>query len=296
MLNFLLVLVGVFIAAFYIVGDIGSITIMNQKAALIDNGALLDLSTNKLFSPIMIFTTSLAWGLGTAANPQYIIRITSAKSKKIGMQMICMSVIVMGILYLGLIVIGIGARVIEPTTSAIIAADEVLPYIINNIIYSKFSGVIFLSVIAAAISTANSQLLLLASSFTYDIYMNIFNKKMKDEKFISLARVVIFVSGTISLLLSINPPDSLLLFGSYIWSIFAVTFMMPLYGGLYWKKATRQGAVWSTFAGIVFVAVFYVLGKGSNPLSVIHPVLPGLIASFVVFYTVSKFTYKKTES
>lgn len=293
-LNFMLVIVGVFLAAGYIVHDIGSITLMHEKAAALTDGALLDLSANNLFSPLMIFSTSLAWGLGTAANPQYLIRITSAKSKEIGMQMISTSVIIMGVLYLGLMVIGIGSRVLEPSIDVIGSIDRVLPYILNNKIYSNFSGIIFISILAAAISTANSQLLLLSSSFSYDIYMNLFNQKMDHEKFLTLTRLIIFVAGTISLLLSVNPPETLLVYGSYIWTIFAVTFLFPLYGGLYWKKATLAGAVWSSVGGIIGTVAFYLIDLQVNVTSVVHPVLPGLIIAFIIFYTVSMATWKES--
>lgn len=303
-LNFTLVAIGILITAVYIVKDIGSITLMHQRAAIIESlpkfdppitkGALLDPSANNLFSPLMIITTGLAWGLGTAANPQYIIRISSAKSKKIGIQMICISAFALGLLYLGLIMIGIGSRVLEPSISSINSVDQVLPYIINSRIYSKVSGLIFISIMAAAISTANSQLLILASSFSYDIYKNIFNNNMNDEKFLNLNRVIIFISGTISLLLSINPPDTLLIYGSYVWSIFAVIFLFPLYGGLYWKKATKEGAILSSIGGIISLFIFYFIGI-NHPFSktLIHPVFPSLIVSFILFYVISLYTYTK---
>lgn len=290
--NFILVILGISLAAFYIVRDIGSITMMHEKAASINNGALLDLSANNIFTPLMIFTTSLAWGLGTAANPQYIIRITSAKNKKVGIQMICISVIVMGLLYLGLVAIGIGSRVLEPDITAIGSVDEVLPYIINKRIYSNFSGLIFISILAAAISTANSQLLLLASSLSYDIYINLFNKNILADRFLNLARIIIFIAGTISLLLSINPPASLLVFGGYVWSIFAVTFLFPLYGGLYWKKATKEGAMASSFGGFIATLIFYFMDFNHYFTALVHPVFPGLIIAFIIFYIVSKLTYK----
>ncbi len=303
-LNFMLVAIGILITAVYIVKDIGSITLMHERAAVIESlpkfqpsitkGALLDPSANHLFSPLMIMTTSLAWGLGTAANPQYIIRISSAKSKKTGIQMICISAFALGLLYLGLIIIGIGSRVLEPSISSIHSVDQVLPYIIDSRIYSKVSGFIFISIMAAAISTANSQLLILASSFSYDIYKNIFNKDMNDDGFLNLNRVIIFISGTISLLMSINPPETLLIYGSYVWSVFAVSFLFPLYGGLYWKKATKEGAVLSSIGGIIALFIFYFIDINSPfNKSLIHPVFPSLIVAFILFYVISSHTYKR---
>ncbi len=303
-LNFILLAAGIFLAAFFIINDIGGITLMHEKAAAImskvspkyniTQGALLDPSANNLFSPLMIITTGLAWGLGTAANPQYIIRITATKDRKTGIQMVCLSAIILGILYVGLMIIGIGSRVLVPEISSINSVDEVLPYIINSKMALNLSGLVFISIIAAAISTANSELLILASSFSYDIYINLSQKQISDEKFLGISRITIFIAGTISLLLSIKPPEILLIYGSYVWSVFAVSFLFPLYGGLYWKKATKDGAIFSSIGGILTIAIFYILEVTGAYSMILHPVFPGLIISCLLFYLVSKATYKKT--
>lgn len=291
-LNLILVIVGVLSVSATILIDLGGISSIHREVAEISGGALLDPTTNGLFSPIMILTTSLAWGLGTAANPQYIIRITSAKNKKTGIQMICISTLILSFIYLGLVVIGLGFRVME-STAAVQSVDEVLAYIINTRIISYISGVMFISIIAAAISTANSQLLLLSSSFTYDIYINLFHKNISNDKFLNINRIIIFIAGTVSLLLSMQPMQTLLIYGSYIWSVVAVTFMCPVYGGLYWKNATKEGAILSSASGIVVIIIYYLITHYGNYQTQIHPVLPSMLISFVIFCMISKLTCKK---
>jgi len=66
----------------------------------------------------------------------------------------------------------------------------------------------FISIIAAAISTANSQLLLLSSSFTYDIYINLFHKQISNEKFLNLNRAIIFTARTVSLVFPTRPLET----------------------------------------------------------------------------------------
>ncbi|MBF4692168.1 sodium:solute symporter family protein [Fusibacter ferrireducens] len=292
-LNFTIVLLGLLVAATMIIKDIGSIQTMHLMAFEISDGSLLNLSSNPLFPPMTVFTLGLAWGLGTAANPQYLTRILSARNKKTAFHMISYSVIVMGVLYLFLMILGIGSRVIALGSDVIIPTNQVLPYIIKYIIDSPAGGLIFISVIASAISTANSQLILIASSFTHDIYSKFKRPHLSNDHFIYVARIIIFISATMSLILSINPPESLLLFGSYIWGIFAVTFLMPLYGGLYWQKATSQGALWSILFGLLTMAIWYPLSQKSNFLYSVHPVFPGFIMAMVSFFVVSLKTQDK---
>ena len=300
-LNIVLTLIGIILAASIVLSDVGGITIMHEKAAQIntrpfpnftnvtEKGGLLDPFANGQMPPIITFTSFFGWGLGLAANPQYAIRIASAKNTKTAIKMVYYSVILLAFMYLGLMVIGLGGRVLEPTIQSINFEDEVFPYMINNIIYSPFSGIILISITAAAISTANSQLLVAASGFTYDLYKNLINPAIQEEKFLNLNRIVIFIIGTVSLILAIYPPVSLLVYGGYIWGFFSAAFLIPLYGGVFWKKATREGAIFSFIVGLITIIIFMTNNLGS----MIHPALPSVVASSLTFYVVSNYTYNK---
>jgi SSS family solute:Na+ symporter len=281
--------------------NVGGINIMHEKAALIGTrpfpdfpyitkqGGLLDPFAKGQMPPLVLFTSFFGWGLGLSANPQYAIRIVSAKDTKTAVKMICYSVFTLSILYIGLMIIGIGGRALVPSIHSINSVDEVFPYMINNVIYSPLSGLILIGIVAAAISTANSQLLLASSGFTYDIYKNLVNPFMKEEKFLNLNRVFIFIVGTVSLILAINPPESLLIYGGYLWGFFSSSFLIPLYGGLFWKKATKEGAIASFIVGLMTMFIFII--KNINPM--IHPALPGVLSSTVTFYFVSIYFYNK---
>ncbi len=304
-LNFILIIVGIALAVVLVLGNVNSINLMHGEAALIntrpfpsfphvtERGALLDPFSKGDLSPFFIFASFFGWGLGLAANPQYAIRIASAKNKGTAIKMICFSVLILALLYLGLVIIGIGGRVLVPTIDSIDSVDEVFPYLINNVIYSPFSGIILISIMAAAISTANSQLLVAASGFSCDIYKNLINPLIDDDRLLSMNRIFIFVAGTISLLMSLNPPDSLLVYGGYIWGVFSVTFLLPLYGGLFWKKARKEGAICSFIGGLLILIGFIVKNHLSSNSGVasLHPALPGVVGATIIFYFVSRYFY-----
>ncbi|MEN1761337.1 sodium:solute symporter family protein [Anoxynatronum sibiricum] len=295
-LNIFLIIAGTLLAAGLVLRDVGGVTAMHQQAALISTrpfpaspmatapGALLDPFAKGAYPPLLTFTSFFGWGLGLAANPQYAMRITSAKDTRTAIRMICLSVVLLAAMYLCMFIIGIGSRVLQPAIETIHSADEVLPYVINNVIYSRFSGVILVSIMAAAISTANSQLLVAASGFSYDIYRNLVNPRVSDERMLLMNRAFIFVAGTISLILSMNPPDSLLIYGGYIWGFFSVTFLLPLYGGLFWKKACREGAM-ASFAGGLLVMVMCMF-LGTEARFQLHPAFPGFLVSCAIFFPV----------
>jgi SSS family solute:Na+ symporter len=300
-LNVVLTAIGIILAAVIMLSNIGGINIMHEKAAQIntipfpyfhnitEKGGLLDPFAKGQMPPLITLTSFFGWGLGLAANPQYAIRISSAKDTKTAIKMVSYSVILLAFMYIGLMIVGIGGRVLEPTIQTIRYEDEVFPYIINNVIYSPFSSVILISITAAAISTANSQLLVAASGFTYDLYKNLINPTIQEEKFLNLNRIIIFIIGTVSLVLAIYPPSSLLIYGGYIWGFFSATFLIPLYGGVFWKKATKEGAISSFIVGLITMVVFMT----RNLYSTIHPAFPSVVASSLTFYIVSNYYYKK---
>lgn len=299
-LNIVLVVFGIILASVIVLYNVGSIKIMQEKAIMIstrpfpgfpyitETGGLLDAFAKGQMPPIVIFTSFFGWGLGVGSNPQYAIRIVSAKDSKIASKMIVYSVIILTILYLGLTIIGIGGRILVPSIKSINTVDEVFPFIINNVIYSPFSGLILIAIVSAAISTANSQLLLASSGFTYDVYKNLINPNMKEDSFLNLNRLFIFLVGTASLYLAINPPESLLIFGGYVWGFFSSTFLFPLYGGLFWKKATKEGAIASFLSGLITMSFFMI-----KNISSIHPAFPSVIVSALSFYFVSIYYQKK---
>jgi len=303
-LNIVLTVIGIILAGAIVLIDVGGITIMHEKAALIntrpfpsfqnitEKGGLLDPFAKGQMPPLMTLTSFFGWGLGLAANPQYAIRMVSAKDTKTAIKMVSYSVILLAFMYLGLMIIGIGGRVLEPTIQSISFEDEIFPYMINNVIYSPFSSLILISITAAAISTANSQLLVAASGFTYDIYKNLINPEIQEEKFLNLNRVFIFIIGTVSLVLAIYPPVSLLVYGGHIWGFFSASFLIPLYGGVFWKKATREGAISSFIVGLITIIIF----MAKDLKSMVHPAFPSVIASALTFYIVSEYIYHKKRS
>ncbi|MBZ4654174.1 MAG: Na+/solute symporter [Peptococcaceae bacterium] len=309
--NFILIVMGTLVALSLVMGNLGDITEIHRQAMLIDTkpfqdfatqtprGSLLDPFAYGLHPPLLIVTVFFGWGLGLAANPQYAIRIISAQSKEVALKMIGLSVLVLAFIYICLILIGIGSRVLVPSLTGVSSVDEIFPYIINNILYSRWSGFVLISLIATAISTANSQLLLVASGFSHDIYKNYLNPQAEEDKLLFVNRVFICIGGTLALLLSITPPLSLLTFGGHVWGIFSSTFLVPLYGGVFWHKATKEGAIASFCGGLTGLTLFYLVslylrGKaGFLDHITVHPAVFGVFVSFVLFYVVSVITYQK---
>lgn len=262
---------------------------------------LLDFSNNSLSIekieppssiPIISFVTmSLVWILGKATHTQYLIRIVSAKDDSTAKRMIWISIIILSVLYLALAFIGTSSMYI---TQKYVShnPNEIILLIIREIGSTFLGSFILMGFLASAISTANSQLLILTSSFSYDVLGTLFKKKIDERRLGMINRLIILCGATSALLLTTNPPSTLLTMGSYLWGILACSFFWPLYGGLLWKKATAEGAhasmVYGLISGVFFTCYHFYL----NPTGQIHPAVYAIILSGVLFVGVSLYTFR----
>jgi len=239
------------------------------------------------YSLMMYATMFFGWGMGLATNPQYLIRLSAARDKRTAKRMILYALCFLAVFYFGLTQIGLGLKILFPHLDTYCGTDDIFIYAINHLIHSRFSGFFLISVIGACISTANSQLLLIGSMLSYDVAAQMARKPMREEKILNLARWFIFLGGTLSLVLSLNPPDNTLLFGADIWGVFSVVFTPLFYGTFLYPKGTRAGA-WGAF----LVGLACILLLWNKPLPV-YWAFPATVISTAAFLLIPLFERKK---
>ncbi|MDP4549446.1 sodium:solute symporter family protein [Alkalihalobacillus macyae] len=282
--HFCLIVFGTILGAILIVNEIGGVSgVVTGFASFGDRGAdaYLALFPEDGLPFWTLISAFFSLGLGVAANPQYAVRILSSRSKHVALKMILLSTFFLVLIYFSIFVIGIGSRILDPDLQ-FTNTDEIYPYIITYLLQTPWKGILLISVVAAAISTANSQLLIMASSFVYDITLPIRKQKSPDSKIISWTRWVIFVFATLALFIAFTPPKGIVQFSGHVWGIIAVSLFFPLYGGLY-TNASRKNALLSTFGGsLAYVLAFLLIPKEIQPAY--HPVLPSIaVAGFLFF-------------
>ena len=121
------------------------------------------------YTPLMIFSTYFSWGLGLAANPQYIIRILSADSARTARRMLRWSLWYLGFFYAALFLIGIGMRALYPSLAGAVNADDIVTAVLNGPLFQLPNMLFFFAVLGVCVSSASAQLLLFAMSFSYDL-------------------------------------------------------------------------------------------------------------------------------
>ncbi|WLR52134.1 sodium:solute symporter family protein [Bacillus tianshenii] len=281
--HFILLLTGAVVGVLLIGKHTGGLDGMMAELSHLQSGGIVQEEYTSFFEGVSFWTVLSAFlslGLGVAVNPQYGIRILAAKSKQTAFRMVLLSIFFIIIIYACIFIIGVGARTLYPVHIG--NYEEVIPYIITHIFDSPWKGFLLISIVAASISTANSQLLMIASSLVYDIGGSK-RRNQHPERTIAISRIVIVLFASLAVLLSYLAPSGLVYFSGQLWGGIASTMVFPLLGGLFGRGVSKQGASWSMIAG----ALTYVISLAVIPApaqEVFHPVLPGLFVSGFIYF------------
>lgn len=228
-LNLVIIVLGVTVAALVILGRTGSPAGLHSTLAK-DFPEMLRPLDSRGF--LFTFSMMLGWGLGVAANPQYAVRIMSAKNARTAWSMLWISTLIIGWIYVCTTFIGLGGKVLFPTLPSL-TMETSFYRLLASILPSQVYTLLLLAVLAAAVSTANSQLLLATCSFCYDLFpawsANGEKDFLSEDHFLFINRLGIAGLATFSLLLSQLPLPGILDLGQYSWAVVAICFFLPLY-------------------------------------------------------------------
>jgi len=156
-------------------------------------------------------------------------------------------------------------------------------------------GIFAVVVLAAVMSTTDRLMLTIGTYFSWDIYKKILNPDAPDKKVLLVSQISVIVAGVGTLLLALNPPDML------VWLIWAgigimfATFSVPLLAGLYWRGATRQGALASMALGLIASLVFGGISYFKIAPLPMHFSFFAFVISVVAMIGVSMITEKTSE-
>ena len=290
MLNLTVLGISLFMVCMTLVNRVGGLGELYRRAAEVhgiahigaqtvtERGQMLRLFGGR-YTPMASLSMFWGWGLGLSANPQYIVRLMSAKDKRTAKRTVLVSMGVLALLYLFLIHIGLSMRVLVPVIDEPVTTDGIFIRLLNHELYGPLSALFFFSVIGACVSTANSQLLLVASSFAWDMLGAVRNKPMKDREIVQIARITVIAAGTLSMLLTLNPPQFTLSYGGDIWGIVAIFMFPPLYIPFIRKNINVRG-VWccvstGALAALITYPMYYM------GMLEIHPAMPAIICSSI---------------
>ena len=241
-----------------------------------------------LFTSWQDVASGLAWGLGYFGMPHIIIRFMSVrsqhelkKSAKIGITwtvLILVFATLVGIL--GRMMLGFDQKIYDDSLVFITMVRRIFPSVI--------SGILLSAILAASMSTADSQLLSAASAFSSDVYKPLIRKNQAtDKEMLWTGRYVVLAISIIALIIASNPnAGSIMALVSNAWGVFGAAFGPAILLSLFWKRFNFAGAA----AGIVVGAVVDIAWLNWLSGTGLYELLPGFLAGLLAAVVVTLAT------
>ena len=236
--------------------------------------------------------SGLGWGLGYFGMPHIIVRFMAIKKPSMVKKSATVAIIwvvlslaaVIVIAYLGRMFIysdgtNLSNDLLENGTQSLVfvkLARDVFPGFI--------AGLLLAAIIAASMSTADSQLLVAASSFASDLYKPIIRKKASNKEMMWVSRIIVLAIAVIAYFIASSKGSAAQAIMDLVenaWGIFGAAFGPVVLLSLFWKRFTYKGSVTGIVAGAAVDMAWLWLpvcgGQTLTAITGIYEIIPGFI-------------------
>ncbi|MCR5733607.1 MAG: sodium/proline symporter PutP [Lachnospiraceae bacterium] len=252
--------------------------------------------------------SSLGWGLGYFGMPHILVRFMAIKnetelkkSRVVGIVWVFLSLLfaciigIVGRAYLAPVILGSEGQV----STENVFIEMIKKMFTENYALPFLAGIFLCAILAAIMSTADSQLLVTASAVAEDLYKGIFKKDANEKDVLKLSRIVVVAVAIAAFVIAWDPDSSVMTLVSDAWAGFGAAFGPIVLLSLFWRRTNFQGAV----AGIVSGAGLVILwdyiplmaGQTLGTVTGLYSLVPGFIVSFVLIIIVSLVTKAPSE-
>ena len=231
----------------------------------------------------IVILSALAWGLGYFGQPHILVRFMGIKSaahvpvaRRIGITWVVLTLA--GACLVGLVgIVYLDVPLENPETVFIVLTQELLnPWV---------AGIILAGVMAAIMSTADSQLLVASTAFTEDFYRRFRKTTPSDIHLVWVGRAAVIAVAVIAYALALQG-GAVLDIVSYAWAGFGAAFGPVIILSLYWKKMTWVGAL----AGMLVGSATVIIWNNTDPFGWgLYEIVPGFILAWIAIVIGSRF-------
>ncbi|MBR3602552.1 MAG: sodium/proline symporter PutP [Lachnospiraceae bacterium] len=253
------------------------------------------------FSAVDIIS-QLAWGLGYCGMPHILVRFMAVKNQKELNKSKGIAIIWVAISLAFAVIIGVlGRAYLYPTVLGEngSSTETVFIEMITRLFTVDFripliAGLFLCGILAAIMSTADSQLLVTASSVSEDIYKGIVRKDATQDNVMKMSRITVVVVAILAYLIAWDPNSSIMGLVSNAWAGLGAAFGPIVLMSLFWKRCNLPGAVAGIVSGGLTVIIWdyipLVSGQTLGAVTGLYSLAIGFLISILLIVIVSLCT------
>ena len=250
------------------------------------------------YGPLTIAST-LAWGLGYFGMPHILLRFMAIEDEnklKLSRRIATVWVVIsMGVsIFIG--IVGYAASKAGSVPMLEGSASETIIVVFANLIsqhgflLALLAGLILAGILAATMSTADSQLLAASSSVSENLLRNFFGIKMSAKGTMIAARATVLGIAVIGMFLARDPNSSVFGIVSFAWAGFGAAFGPVVLFALFWKRSNMYGALAGMVSGAAMVFIWKYLVRPLGGVWNIYELLPAFLTACAFIVVVSLLT------
>ena len=258
-------------------------------------GSVGELANDPITEPLLRWgggvSVPLALGVVFASTVKFVVeprqlsRFYALESRAAARKGVWVSTGAFLLVYTLLIPVGLYARNIIP--GGLPDTDMVVPRLLSTpeVFSAGTSAFLLLAMVAAAMSSLDSVLLVMASTAERDI-VGMVRKPASEQSSLKATRLYVALFALITAIISLNPPDGIVALTAFSGAVYGACFGPTLLMGLYWRRGNGTATVVSFVVGLV-VLLFWTRFPWNAG---IHQVFPGVALSFLAYWAVAKWT------
>lgn len=248
---------------------------------------------------LLTICSLLAWGLGYFGMPHILLRFMAieeekklALSRRVATVWVVISMgvaIFIGVVGNGMTKAGAMEQLADSETIIVQIASLISHY---GVFAALIAGVILAGILAATMSTADSQMLAASSSVSQNLLVEFFHLKITGRKSVVVARSTMVVIALVAAFLARDPNSSVFRVVSFAWAGFGAAFGPVVLFGLFWRRSNKWGALAGMVVGGAMVFIWkYGIARLGGAFA-IYELLPAFIAASIAIVVVSLLTEK----
>lgn len=239
----------------------------------------------------------LAWGLGYFGMPHILVRFMAIEdekklklSRRVASSWVVISMgvaIVIGVVGNAMTASGALEQLADSETIIVRIASLISQY---GAVPALLAGVILAGILAATMSTADSQLLAASSSVSQDLGNDFLKRDFSGKRGMVVARGVMLAIALIAAFLARDPDSSVFRVVSFAWAGFGAAFGPVMLAALFWKRSNRWGALAGMLTGGIMVFLWKFLIAPLGGVFAIYELLPAFLCAAAAIVVVSLLT------